>query len=356
MNPREQVFAALAGQPSGHVPFVIWDNKLPGGQLEAQLLRLGVCVTVKSSVACLETPGVEVRVEEFQGSDGARRIRRMYSTAAGELSTVHRPMPGTLWQEKRLFGGPQDYDAIEAFLASWRFRPDFAHFEKDDQRFPGQSFARPATLRSPMQDVAYELMGIESFAVEWAENRSRVLRLMDLCAANAEKQVDILARSPAKYVVVDGNTDVHTVGPERFERYYLPHIDMCCRALHAAGKFVGSHLDGDNRLLAPLIARTQLDFIESFTPPPDCDFSVADALAAWPNKTLVENFPSSLHLFGVERVRAATADILAQARGSSKIVVGIIENVPEAARQTMAPLVSLVAEYQPQVPSRGDPR
>jgi hypothetical protein len=353
MNPREQVFAALAGRPAGRVPFVIWDNKLPGGALDQHLLAAGVCVIVKSSVTRLQMPGVEVRQEQFAGADGQARIRRTYTTAAGELSTIHRPMPGTVWQEKHLFEGPQDYDALEAYLAAFRFEADFARFAIDDRRMDGQSLARPATLRCPLQEVAYELMGIETFAIEWAENRPRVLRLMELCAAHVEAQLDILARSPAQYVVIDGNTDVHTVGPERFEQYHLPHIDRCCRVLHAAGKFVGSHLDGDNRLLAPLIARTSLDFIESFTPPPDCDLSVADALAAWPGKTLVLNFPSSLHLGGVDKVRSAAAEILSQARGSSRLVFGVSEDVPPAARHTLLPLAKMVAEAPPQTTTQG---
>ncbi len=356
MSPRDQVFAALAGRPISRVPFVIWDNKLPGSPLDEQLLALGVCVIVKSAVYRLTTPGVEVRRQALEGPDGVRRIRTTYATAAGELSTVHRPMPGTRWQEQHLFAGPQDYDALEAYLASWRLEPDFARFENDDRRLGGQSLARPSTLRCPLQEVAYELMGVEAFAVEWAENRPRVLRLMDLCAANVDKQVALLARSTAMYVVIDGNTDVHTVGLERFEQYHLPHIDRCCRALHAAGKLVGAHLDGDNRLLAPLIARTQLDFIESFTPPPDCDLRVADALAAWPSKTLVLNFPSSLHLGGVDRVRSAATAILAEARGSSRIIFGVSEDVPAAARDTLVPLVRLVGEHQPERTTRGAAR
>jgi len=31
MTPRERVFAALAGEMPDRVPFVIWNNKLPGG-------------------------------------------------------------------------------------------------------------------------------------------------------------------------------------------------------------------------------------------------------------------------------------------------------------------------------------
>lgn len=353
LTPREQVLAALAGKPASRVPFVIWDNKLPGGPLDRQLLDLGLCVIVKTSVTQHRLRGVEVARRECIGRDGVARIRTDYMTPAGPLHTIHRPMPGTLWQEKHLFGGPEDYPAVEAYLSAWEFTPDYERFLRDDARYGDQSIGRPGTLRNPLQEVAYELMGIETFAIEWAENRPRVLRLMEIIEANLRRQLDLLAASPAKYVVVDGNTDVHTIGLKRFEDYALPHIQRAHEVLQAAGKFAGSHLDGDNRLLAPLIARTSLDFIESFTPPPDCDLGVSEALAAWPDKTIVLNFPSSVHLRGVAPVLAHAREILAQARGSARFIFGISEDIPDAARQTLVPLADLVAAHQPESTIRG---
>ena len=34
----------------------------------------------------------------------------------------------------------------------------------------------PATVHSPLHEVIYEILGIENFCLEWADNRERVLR------------------------------------------------------------------------------------------------------------------------------------------------------------------------------------
>jgi len=80
---------------------------------------------------------------------------------------------------------------------------------------------------------------------------------------------------------------------------------------------------------ADLVAGSPLDYIEAFTPAPDSDMSLGDALAAWPGKVLWINFPSSVHLRTDEGVAAATRDLLAEAAPGDRLIVGITENIPE---------------------------
>ena len=66
-------------------------------------------------------------------------------------------------------------------------------------------------------------------------------------------------------------------------------------ALHARGSRPGIARTNTTREWAEVVAASQLDVIEAFTPAPDTDMLVAEARAAWPEKTLWINFPSSLH-------------------------------------------------------------
>ena len=51
--------------------------------------------------------------------------------------------------------------------------------------------------------------------------------------------------------------------------------------MHAQGKKVGSHTDGDIKSLLGLIAESGLDVCESFTPAPVTECTLAEALEAW---------------------------------------------------------------------------
>ena len=98
--------------------------------------------------------------------------------------------------------------------------------------------------------------------------------------------------------------------------------------LHRGGKLIGSHHDGNCRLLAEDIAKTDLDYIEAFTPAPDSDMTLADARQAWPDKVLWLNFPSSVHLKPDADVAAAAVDLIDQAGSPDGLIIGITEDMP----------------------------
>ncbi len=118
-------------------------------------------------------------------------------------------------------------------------------------------------------------------------------------------------------------------GKQRFEKYVVPLYNEAAEVFHKHGKLIGAHLDGNNRLWAKAVAASGLDYVEAFTPSPDTDMSVADALAAWPGKVLWLNFPSSLHLASIERIKAATRQIVREAVTGNRLIIGITEDIPE---------------------------
>jgi len=83
--------------------------------------------------------------------------------------------------------------------------------------------------------------------------------------------------------------------------------------------------------LVEAVGRCRLDVIEAFTPVPTCDVTVAQARAAWPDKVLWINFPSSVHLESEESIRAETLRILSEAAPGNRFLIGITEDMPENA-------------------------
>ena len=346
-TPRERILAVLAGEKPDRLPFLIWNNKIPSPAIERRLLELGACVIVKSAVWREDYEGIEIRREALPpNAEGHSRTRTVYRTPAGELSTLHAQAPGTLWLEKPPFESPADYDAVEALLKARRYTAAFDAFRGHDALYPGHGIARPATVHAPLHEVIYEVLGVEQFCYEWADNRDRVRRLVDLMTVTLDSRVRLMAESPARLCVIDGNTQVSIMGLDLYREFYLPHIRRSCDVLHAAGKLAGAHLDGNNRQIAADVAGTALDFIESFTPPPDCDLPLAEARRAWPDKTLMVHLPSSLHLGGGEAVRRHARALLAEGAGDGRrFAMGVIEDVPNHGLDTLVPLAEEVAAW-----------
>ena len=345
MTPKQRFMAALSGEKSDQIPTTIWNKKLPGGELNNQLLELGVCVINKSSVWKNRLEGIHVEHRTEEAADGSTIQHTSYFTPAVKVTTVERLLPNTVWIEKYLFSNPEDYDALEALIASRTYVPDFEQFMADDQSVGDQSIARPTTIHSPMHELIYEFMGIESFSIEWAERRERVLHLCDVLKEDWRKRVELTADSPTKFAVIEGNTQLQVIGEERFLKYYFSNIEEACEILHSKGIYAGAHLDGNNKRLAPLIARTSLDFIESFTPPPDCDLSIAEARQVWKGKSLLVHFPSSVHLFGAEAIEAHVKEILQQTTPGDRFAIGVSEDVPDGGIETLLPLFRFIKKY-----------
>ena len=342
-TPRKRFEAAIRGEMPDCVPAVCWDNKLPGGEIDQALLDTGVCIVSKTAVYREELEGIDVEVRRWAGDDGFTRRLTTYRTPAGPLRKVDVVLPFTEWHEEILFKGPADYDALIALVESRRFVPRHDTFAAQDERFGNSGIGRPATEATPMRELIYDILGVETFSLEWFDNRDHVLALYDALLRARRRVLPVLAASPAPFFIVEANVAFEIAGEERFRRYYIPPIVEACEVLHSAGKLTGAHLDANNRALAPLVAGLPLDFIEAFTPPPDCDMTVAEARRAWPGKALVCNFPSSAHHGGPETVRDLARRLLAEAAPGNGFALGVIENIPR--NDTMVPLTQAIWDF-----------
>ena len=345
MTPRERFLTAIRGGMPDRIPLVLWNNKLPGGDVDERIFEMDVCLVMKSCVWRQSFDAIRVEVREEPAPGGDTRRHTVFHTPAGPLTTVERLMPHTVWIEKYPFSGPKDYDALEALIAGRRYEPDFERFLQDDAVMGDQSIARPTSIHSPMHEFIYEFMGIEAFSIEYAERRERLLHLEGILKADWQRRVELTAASPARYAVIDGNTEISMIGPERFEWHYHPCIEEACAILHEKDIIAGAHLDGNNRRLAPLIARTSLDFIESFTPAPETDMSIAEAREAWPDKAMQMHFPSSIHHKGKAGIEAWGIRYLEQASPGKGFVVGQSEDLPNRGRETLVPMFRLFHEH-----------
>ena len=337
MTPLERVEAVLWGHGPDHVPFTVYESKLPPCAVERQLRNEGLCIhnrhyTPMKSV----TPNCSVETHTYtpppQTGDvyaGETLVKTTTRTPAGDLIAVNKPAGFTSWRVELPFKTADDYPALIALAEDTQFLPDHETYEKA-LAWMGDDVILRATLGySPLQAIIYNLMGVETFCIEWAERRDRVMELYEALAARDRRAFEVLATGPCPYVQYCGNVSPQIVGRERFRELILPLYDEFGAMLHEHGKLFGCHLDADCGLLADLIGESELDFIEAFTPAPDTDMSIADARRAWPCKILWANFPSSVHLADQEQIYATACQMIDEDGGSQKLIIGITEDVPE---------------------------
>lgn len=328
LTPRERVMRALHGEPVDITPFTIYENKLPRCTVERELRNRGLCV-IDRRVDVVKTFRPDVRtVTTIYEEEGKTYRRTEHQTPYGTLTTVHQELGFTSWCQKYLFSEPEDYKRLVFLVENERYEPDYATYLKAQEVVGEDVFLRGTIALEPLQTII-RWMGTERFCLEWMDNRDEVLRLYEALVKAARRRYPLLAQSPVPAFNYGGNVTVEIIGPKGFADYYVPNYNEAAEELHKTGKLVGTHLDDDCKLIAELVRESALDYIEAFTPAPDTDMTLAEALDAWPDKALWINFPSSVHLASHEEIARTTRELLETARGHPRFLMGVTEDMPE---------------------------
>ena len=81
------------------------------------------------------------------------------------------------------------------------------------------------------------------------------------------------------------------------------------------------HMDGRLNVLRDLIAKTPIDIIEAFHPPPMGDMPVGEALSLWKGKVIWIGFPGSVYDLGPDATKKHALDILREVGTGERLAV-----------------------------------
>jgi hypothetical protein len=329
MTPTERVLAVLRGERVDKIPFTIYECMLPQCAVERQLRERGLCIVNRRySVVSSESPNCVSETRQYT-ENGKPRVLTVTRTPVGEVSEIREPAGFTSWALTKLFKRPEDYEVLRYMVQDQRLRPSHEEYVKAEKWLGEDVILRGGVGLTPLHQIMIAWMGVETFAVEWAERRDEILLLERLLRNKRSEAYPLLADSPITHANYGGNEVPEVMGPPRFAEFCVPLYNECAEIFHRKGKLLGSHLDGNNRPWAHLVAASGLDYVEAFTPAPDTDMTLAEALAAWPDKVLWINFPSSLHVASVDRIRQAAREFVALGRETNRVIIGITEDIPE---------------------------
>ena len=330
MNVRQRVEAALAGQSPDQVPFTIYWQMVPKGAAGRRLREKGLGFWWRENVIDWEYPNCDIRTVRY--SQGRQTYERtIWSTPVGEVSQLERlgGLHGASWQMEWPIKKREDYRVTEFVATDARPVACFEQFEKLDHNLGGDGFPVANYMYTPLQSMIVRLVGFETAAYHMLDYPDEFWSLHDALKRRYLAGGELLAEGPQRITILGGNCHPRILGRERFEKYVVPCYDAVADMLHERGKLAAAHMDADNAAWKDIIGQSRLDMVEAFTPPPDCDLSVADARAAWPEKIIGINFPSSLHLAPPERIREEVRKILVESGDGRGIIMGITEDVPE---------------------------
>ncbi len=330
---RDRMLALIQGRPHDRVPFVQYSGlAAPNEEVWAHVGRGRVGLLQWCSIHRVETPNCRFEHEDFE-RDGKRFRRTTLHTPAGSLFEERQfePAYGSSSIRRHYVQEPRDYDVLLAYLRDGIVMDDYAGYAKVDAALGDDGLPLAAVERTPYQQLWVQWVGLSNLSVHLAECPDKVAAVVQHLNQRARLIFELALRSPAPFIDFPDNITAPAIGPDRFRRYCVPLYNELAAMLAERDAYVFVHMDGDLKPLWDAIGASGVRGIDSMSPPPDNDTSVAAARKMWPEMRLWINFPSSCHLRGYKGARKVAEQILEEDGGSGLLQIQVSENVPHDA-------------------------
>jgi hypothetical protein len=310
MNFLERINAVFHGKKPDKTPVVIYERLIPRGDFEREMRNRGMGLYAKHPLYWQETPNVTTEIERQKDTH-----LTIYHTPEGSISTGRKA--GKI---KWMIENPDDYKPLIFMIEDTIIHVDYSVYSNVARDLGSDGIVNGIGIEPPIREAAGYMENPER---ERRERPGEFSKLLEALEKRMEKIMPIVSESPAKLISV-GEIN-NSVTPEQFSEYFVPFYQKYLPFLHDKGRICA--LEVRTPKLKPfmnLISQTNIDVIEGFTPMPDGDLSIDEALGDY--KTVWLNFPESVLLGNIEKVREYTAKML-NMTGSS-LIIGLTDIKP----------------------------
>ena len=266
---------ALAGEPVEWPVYAVYDWFVEHRAIDwPSLFSQGLGRINHANLLEIHRPNLEV-VETVSQTDRGQRRDVRWITDRGEL---HEWYLGE-WRQEYLVKSPPDYAVVRRALEGSQYAATEAPFLQSEAALGDGGITVGQLGRTPMMEGQIDLAGLERFSLDLAEENPAVMELLEMMTDLLLRQFREAVKTPAKYIKLWENLSIETVGRSRYQRYFVPLYRNILEILRAAGKRLLVHYDGKLRLIRDEIAALDIDGIDSLTPQPEGDLTVAEARA-----------------------------------------------------------------------------
>ncbi len=257
-------------------------------------------------------------------------------TPVGSLHVREELLPEAYrWGEIPYFAQPPIKDRDDFKVMNWildrvEIVPWLDEIRAGEEEVGDNGFVLPLLPRIPFQNVMIDCVGEMEFFYMLADDPDPLVDLMGRMHELNLELIRLLADWDYPYVEFADNLTGVMANPKLFAQYCAPHYEEYRELLHAQGKKMGSHVDGDLKSLLRPLREVGLDVGESFSPAPLTECTFDEAWEAWrdggpimwgviPSPLLEERVPEAEFQAFVEHVLDTV--------GSEPIILGISDMV-----------------------------
>ena len=347
LSIRNRLNQALDGNPVKQPVYAVYDWFVINRKIDWQtLFDLGLGQINHASLMEIERP--HLKITETVRNDGEHIVSEcQWITDIGELH--ESSVDG--WKREYLIKTSEDYRIMQRAMEDVRFTPTNKYFDESEQTL-GESgitlgqlgqFSDLGYLRTPFQVIQIDFVGLEQFSMDIALELPELMDLLEMMNRQMLEAVRSVTSTNAVHIKLWENLSIETMGPDLFRKYQVPLYDKIIEIFDDAGKKLHVHYDGRLQLIADDIRKLGFDGIDSLTPWPEGDLSIAEARNQWPQKFLWMHPSLSWDVLSDIEVIMNIKQMAVDAH--TRFCFQISEDVPPNWKRTMPLILKTLNEY-----------
>lgn len=293
MTHRERLINAMRGRETDRLPWspflAYYFEHLPQeiqdrGQVP-YLLKMGADPLLRGFVQLFDTKIKNCTVTEKQS--GFKKYTS-YETKVGTLTKEFTFSPNA--NSWFLTGHPvteeEDFKVLQYIAENTVVTERIREFEEEDKELGENG------LHLPLLGI-FGKTALQSMVEQWCGTVDLVYALCDFPEAVEEclaaiqdkdqETVEISVKGSAEGFIFWEDSSTTNISPEMFAKYTAPEVDRWGSTIHSHDKLLVHHACGHLRDLLPLMAKTQIDMIESISPPPTGNIDLPEAITMLPD-------------------------------------------------------------------------
>jgi len=166
---------------------------------------------------------------------------------------------------------------------------EFAEYVGDS----GLAVAFVSLAASPMHLIQRELMNFELFFYETNDHPDEINQLSKQIEVYWNQVLDVVSKCPADVIFLGANYDASVTYPPFFGQHIKPWLKKFSEKLHAKGKYLLTHTDGENTGLLQHYLDSGVDIADSICPAPMTKLSFKEVRDVFDGKiTIMGGIPS----------------------------------------------------------------
>jgi hypothetical protein len=329
MTMKQRMLAFIQSKEFDRIPFVQYDVMAPPQDVWKKIGRENIGLLRWVSAHRYETSNCRIESKEFT-QDGLRTIRNWLHTPIGTLTELQQfdPNLNTPSIREHYIKEISDYKIFLYYLRDIKVLPDYTEVERTIKEFGEDGLVHTWIGRTPYQQMWIQWVRIEELALHMADEPALLEEVFELLGKLMIETVKAIRNASIPYYVIGDNITAPMIGEYYFRKYCLPYYNQTAEIMADKNIPLVVHMDGDLKPLWQAIGESKVTGLDSFSPPPDNDTSAAEAVKMWPDKKLMLNFPSSVHLENEEVIYNKAMEILQQAGHTGRLWIQISENMP----------------------------